>query len=279
MKTRDLLRAAAERLTEAGCDAPRLDTELLLMHAWGISRTALIIHANDEVPPEIGNQFEELLARREKREPLAHIVAEKEFWSRPFRVSADVLVPRPETEHLIEALIEHFIDRQGEYRFLDIGTGSGCIAVTLACEYPHAHVVATDISEAALAVARENAGRHGVTGRIAFRAGNMFAAIGEGDGPFDAILSNPPYVARHEMDDLEPELAFEPRGALTDEADGLSYLSQILNEGSKLLKQGGLIIVETGPCGLPETPAALERLITIDDLAGHLRGGIYQARQ
>ena len=278
MKTRDLLRQAAARLAEAGCDTPRLDAELLLMHAWGIERTALIIRANDEVPPETGRQFEALLARRISREPLAHIVAEKEFWSRPFQVSPDVLVPRPETEHLIEALIEQFPDRQGEYRFLDIGTGSGCIAVTLACEYSQAHIMATDISEAALAVARENAERHGVSDRVAFRIGDMFAAIGDGGGPFDAILSNPPYVASHEMDDLEPELAFEPRGALTDEADGLRYLSHILNEGGKHLKPNGLIIVETGPCGLPETPAALKQIGTIDDLAGHLRGGIYQAR-
>ena len=279
MKTGDLLRQAAARLAGAGCDSPRLDAELLLMHAWGIERTALIIRANDEVPPETAGQFEALLKRREGREPLAHIVAEKEFWSRLFRVSADVLVPRPETEHLIEALIEHFPDRQGEYRFLDIGTGSGCIAVTLACEYPRAQIVATDISEAALAVAADNAARHGVSDRIAFRIGDMFVAIGESDGPFDAILSNPPYVASHEMDDLEPELAFEPRGALTDEADGLRYLSLILDEGSKHLKPGGVIIVETGPCGLPETPAALERLNTIDDLAGHLRGGVYQVQQ
>ena len=279
MKSRDLLRQAAARLAEAGCDTPRLDAELLLMHAWGIERTALIIRANDEVPLETVGQFEALLKRREGREPLAHIVAEKEFWSRPFRVSPGVLVPRPETEHLIEALIAHLPDRQGEYRFCDIGTGSGCIAVTLACEYPRARIVATDISETALAVARENAARHGVTGRVSFRHGDMFAALDESDGPFDAILSNPPYVASHEMEGLEPELAFEPRGALTDEADGLRYLSHILNEGGKHLKPGGLIIVETGPCGLPETPAALERLRTINDLAGHLRGGIYQARQ
>ena len=277
MKSRDLLKAAAGRLAEAGCHTPRLDAELLLMHAWGIERTALIIRANDEVPLEIAEQFEALLKRREEREPLAHLVGEKEFWSRPFRVSSDVLVPRPETEHLIEALIEHLPDRQGEYRFLDVGTGSGCIAVTLACEYPNAHVVATDISEVALAVARENAARHGVTDRIHFRQGDMFGAIGENDCPFDAILSNPPYVASHEMDDLEPELAFEPRGALTDEADGLSYLSLILNEGGKHLKPGGLIIVETGPCGLPETPDTLKLLDSIRDLAGHLRGGVYRA--
>ena len=277
MKSRDLLKAAAERLAEAGCDAPRLDAELLLMHAWGIERTALIIRASDEVPAEVAKQFEELLARRAKREPLAHIVGEKEFWSRPFRVSPDVLVPRPETEHLIEALIAHFPDRQGEYRFLDIGTGSGCIAITLACEYPNAHIVATDISEAALAVATANAEHHGVAERITFRHGDMLQALDEDDGPFDAILSNPPYVTSHEMDDLEPELAFEPRDALTDEADGLSYLSLILNEGGKHLKTGGLIIVETGPCGLPTTPPALNQLRQIYDLAGHLRGGIYRA--
>lgn len=278
MTTGELLRLAASRLAEAGCDAPRLEAELLLMHAWQVDRTALIIRSHDDIPGEIQNRFGDLLDRREQREPLAYIIGEKEFWSRPFRVTADVLIPRPETEHLIEAVMELFPEQQGAYRFCDIGTGSGCIAVTLACEYANARVVATDISESALAIAAANAERLGASDRIVFRHGDLMAAMQEHDGPFDAIVSNPPYVSKDEMDGLEKELAHEPRGALTDEADGLQLLAAILNEGVKRLKKNGLIIVETGPCGLPAAPSGLSLEKEIFDLAGKLRGGIYQAR-
>lgn len=278
MTTRELLRLAASRLARAGCDVPRLEAELLLMHAWQVDRTALIIRANDEVPEEILDRFEALLARREQREPLAYITGEKEFWSRPFRVTPDVLIPRPETEHLIEAVLELLPERSADYRFCDIGTGSGCIAVTLACEYANARVVATDISEAALAIAAANAERLEVSDRIVFRHGDLMQAMQEYDGPFDAIISNPPYVSKDEMAGLEKELAHEPRGALTDEADGLQLLAAILNEGVKRLKKNGLIIVETGPCGLPAAPSGLSLEKEIFDLAGKLRGGIYRAR-
>ena len=247
------------------------------MHAWGLSRTDLIIRAHDEVPEEIEQAFDKLIQRRKAREPLAYISGEKEFWSRPFHVSSDVLIPRPETEHLIEEVLARFPDQQGDYYFCDIGTGSGCIAVTLACEYPNAQVVATDISEAALSIARSNAENLNASNRIIFRHGDMLQALNENDGPFDAIISNPPYVTDHEMDGLEAELSHEPRGALTDESDGLQFLATILNEGTGHLKARGLIIVETGTCGLPETPPKLSMEKEIFDLAGHLRGGAYQA--
>ncbi|NWF37297.1 peptide chain release factor N(5)-glutamine methyltransferase [Mariprofundus sp. KV] len=273
---REMIRQAASQLAEAGCESARVDAEILLMHVWQISRTDLIIRALDEVPESIETAFKIAIKRREQREPVAYIIGEKEFWSRPFHVSPDVLIPRPETEHLIEALLEQFPDSDAAYRFCDIGTGSGCIAITLACEYPQARIVATDISEAALRIARCNAERLNVSDRITFRHGDMLQPLQEEDGPFDAIISNPPYVAKHEMDALAAELDHEPRGALTDESDGMQFLSIIIGEGAQWLKPEGVIIVETGLCGLPPTPAGLMMKNEIVDLAGHLRGGLYR---
>jgi len=276
MTTRELLRHATVALRGAGCDAPRLDAELLLMFVWGLARTDLIVRALDEVPEDICEAFEEKLERRKKREPVAYILGEKEFWSRRFEVSADVLIPRPETEHMIEAVLESFPDQKGSYRFCDIGTGSGCIAITLACEYPNAHVTATDISERALKLAKANAVRLGVESRMSFRKGDMLNALKQEDGPYDAVVSNPPYVALHEMELLEAELGHEPKHALTDGRDGLSFLSTILDAAPKRLQRNGCIIVETGLCGLPETPGILQLDKTIYDLAGLLRGARYR---
>ncbi len=278
MKTGELLRQATVQLQEAGCDSSRLDAELLLMHVWQISRTDIFVKTHDEVPETVLSAYYDLLKRRIKREPLAYIIGEKEFWSRSFLVNPDVLIPRPETEHLIEAVLEKFPDQNGSYRFCDIGTGSGCIAVTLACEYPHAHIIATDISKAAIRTARSNAEKQQVGDRITFRVGNMLEALDLTDGLFDAIISNPPYVADHEMHLLEPELTYEPRTALTDAADGLKYLEIILKQGSAYLQPRGLIILETGLCGLPRTPVNLQLEHAILDLSGQLRGGTFCSR-
>ncbi len=273
---RELLRLAAAELASVQCDSPRLDAELLLTAAWEINRTDLIIRANEAVPAVVADRFQRMLQRRREREPLAYILGEKEFWSRQFSVSPDVLIPRPETEHLIESALRHLPDRRRAWQICDIGTGSGCIAVTLACEYPEASVTASDISAQALAIAQRNAAMHAVDARMHFRQGNLFAALEPNDGPFDLIISNPPYVAAAEMDALEPELSREPRHALTDEADGLSLLAAILQEGISLLKPGGWIMLETGLCGLPPTPDQFTLVEEVCDLAGHLRCGIYQ---
>jgi len=276
LTTRQLIHNATAILQQAGCDAPKLDVELLLMFVWSITRTDLIIRSHDLVPEATQQQFNALIQRRQQREPLAYIIGEKEFWSRSFQVTPDVLIPRPETEHLIEAVLEHFPNQQGHYLFCDIGTGSGIIAITLACEYPNAHIVATDISEPALKIANLNATRHKVENRITFQQGDMLSALQQADGPFNAIISNPPYVAEHEMAALEQELSHEPRNALTDESDGLIFLTDILNNGPKHLLADGMIMLETGPCGLPATPGSLVFENIIHDLAGHARGGIYR---
>jgi len=276
MITRDCLQQALQLLTDAGCHSPRLDAELLLMHAWGISKTDLIIRMHDQPPTSVSAKFDTLLKRRLAREPVAYIIGEKEFWSRSFHVDSRVLVPRPETEHIIEAVLKLYTDRSSPYRFCDIGTGSGCIACTLAAEYPNANVVATDISADSLDVANANATRLGVENRITFRQGDMFSALTQGIAPFDAIVSNPPYVSRNEMMGLEPELAYEPRHALTDERDGLHYLSILFNGCPDWLSDGGHLIVETGLCGLPPTPPQLHEIEAYKDLAGNSRGGIYR---
>ncbi len=268
------LRDAARRLKAAGIETARLDAELLLMHAWGCSRVQLIQRSQDALPDAVATEAGRLLARRLQREPLAYITGEREFWSRSFRVGPDALIPRPETEHLIEAVLERFPDRDRPWRFCDIGTGSGCIAVTLACEYPQANVVATDISAPALALARQNAERHQVLHRIDFLEGDLLQPLGK--RRFDAIVSNPPYVALQEMDALDAELAFEPRQALTDEADGLRLLKALVSDAPDHLKSGGWLIVETGPCGLPPETGIMKLETTLTDLAGRLRGGVYR---
>jgi len=248
------------------------------MHAWGINRTQLIIKTHDTLPDDVAHTFSGYIARRCKREPVAYIIGEKEFWSRSFNVSPDVLIPRPETEHLIEELLKLYPDQQAPYRFADIGTGSGCIAVIIACEYPNATLVATDISEKSLTIARSNAERHDVESRIQFKQGDLYQALDANLPQFDAIISNPPYVSADEMHDLEQELHHEPAHALTDTKDGLSLLRILLNEAPNHLKQGGYLLLETGLCGLPKTPNTMAILHPYHDLAGHLRGGLYHKK-
>lgn len=276
MTTRELVRAAAIMLKDAGCESPRLDADLLLMHAWQIDRTTLVVRMLDEVPKPVVSSFWEFIAKRQQREPVAYITGIKEFWSLPFRVDSRVLIPRPETEHIVEKCLAIFTDRTRPWRFCDIGTGSGCIACALATEFPEARIVASDISEGALEVAYYNARKLKVADRIDFRLGDTFETLDPDEEKFDAIVSNPPYVALHEMETLEQELAYEPRIALTDGDDGKQILGQLLEQSRDWLNPGGFLIVETGTCGLPETPPHFERLDHYRDLAGIERGGIYR---
>jgi len=275
MTVRELLQDAVKKLQQARVDAPRRDAELLLMFVWGISNTELIIKMQDELPQDFITPFEALLQRRLKREPLAYILGKKEFWSHDFVVTPDVLVPRPETEHLIESVLKYYPNQEGFYTFFDIGTGSGCIAVTLALEYPNATVTACDISEEALLVAKKNAERLGVTKRMKFFVGDLYQALPE-KSSFDLIVSNPPYVSLYEMLDLEPELAQEPRFALTDEGTGLTLLEKLLAGANKYLNEQGMLMLESGLCGMPETPETLEKLEDYFDLAGNFRGSVFK---
>ncbi|HZN02232.1 MAG TPA: peptide chain release factor N(5)-glutamine methyltransferase [Candidatus Polarisedimenticolia bacterium] len=245
-----LVREASALFAAAGIDAPERDAEVLLAHVLGIDRGAL--HARPDRPMEgdAVRRYRELVRRRAAREPIQHLTGQQEFWSLPFRVTPDVLIPRPETEGILEALLERALPVEpGRPRLLDLGTGSGCLAIAAARALPGARVTAVDDSEAALEVARSNAEALGVSDRVAFALGDLYAALpsGTSDGPFDAILSNPPYVAVADLDGLAPEVRdHEPRRALTPGADALAVHRRILQGAPRVLAAGGWLLVEIG---------------------------------
>jgi len=240
-----LLRAASERLAAAGIDTARLDAEVLLGHVLGRTRAGLYARLNETVSDEAAPRFAALLDRRARREPVAYLTGEQEFWSLPFIVSPDVLIPRPETELIVSSAIpwRAALPRGQAPRVLDVGTGSGCIAVALAREIADAQGTAVDVSAAALAVARRNAERHGVAERIEFRASDVYAGL-PADATFDLIVSNPPYLAPG--DQHSPELVFEPRAALDAGADGLDVIRRLLAGAPARLRPDGLLLVEIG---------------------------------
>lgn len=245
-----LLRAASERLAAAGIDTARLDAEVLLGHVLGLSRAGVYARLRDEVGDDAAARFEALLARRARRAPVAYLTGAQEFWSLPFFVSPDVLIPRPETELIVWSAARErrssgrrVSGADAPHSILDVGTGSGCIAVALARELPDARITAVDVSPAALAVARRNAARHGVAERIAFVESDVYDAL-PADATFDLIASNPPYLAPG--DDASPELAFEPQSALQAGADGLDVIRRLLAGASARLRPDGLLLVEIG---------------------------------
>ena len=201
-------------------------------------KAAQVIAAGPEAPEQATlARFERLLERRLGAEPLAYILGEREFWSLSFEVTSDVLTPRPETETLVAALLERIASSPESTRVLELGTGSGCIAIALARECPRLEITATDISDAALCVAKRNAARLEVADRIDFRRGDLLAPVaGE---HFDWIVSNPPYLARDDAETLPPELASEPDGALFGGADGLEITRRIWQEAPAALAAGG----------------------------------------
>jgi len=234
------LAAAVPRLREAGVeDAPR-DVRLLLAHAMGIPPDRLTLHIGDPMTGPQVQSFEAAIAARAARKPLSQIIGRRLFWSRSFRVTADTLDPRPETEILVaEALAAPFSS------VLDIGTGTGCILLTLLAERPDATGTGTDISAPALAVAQENAATLGLSARAAFRRANWLEGV---PGRFDLIVSNPPYIAAAEMAALAPEVRdHEPYGALTDGGDGLTAYRAIARQAPAALLPGGRLLVEIGP--------------------------------
>jgi release factor glutamine methyltransferase len=236
--------AARQTLIEAGSrpDDAALDAEVLARHALGWDRGRLLVDGRAEEPPQFESQFAALVARRARREPVALITGHREFWGLDFEVTGDVLIPRPESELIVEAVCSRRPDASAVQRILDVGTGTGCLAVALARERPHAHVVATDISEAALGVARRNAARHDVAERVRFVRTSLLDGIA---GPLDVIVSNPPYVASGVQ--LSPDIVrFEPPVALYSGADGLSALARLIATASDRLAPGGLFVVEFG---------------------------------
>ncbi len=241
---RTILHRTTRDLTACGSPSPRLDAEVLLMHLLKTDRLQLITQPDKTLTEAEIVGYSRWVERRCQGEPVAYIVGEKEFWSLRFEVNREVLIPRPETECLIEEVLERTAPKTDELRIIDIGTGSGAIAVVLAREIPDARVVATDISSGALEVARRNAVRHGVGDRMEFIQGDLCAAA---TGVFDIIVSNPPYIP----DDAYPLLpegirAFEPSQALIAGPDGTAFHRRIIREGANRLKAGGWVLLEIG---------------------------------
>lgn len=274
----DVLRRAAAGLSEAGIDTARLDAEVLLMEALGWSREDLYRNPEAELQEFQAARFQGLAARRRRGEPAAYITGSREFWSLDFRVTPDVLIPRPETEHLVQTVLDLLAERPGPRRVLDLGTGSGAVAVALAKERADLEVWATDMSAAALRVARANAQQHGVAGRVHFGEGDLFAPVRGREGFFDVLASNPPYVPRGEMVRLQREVRdWEPAAALDGGVDGMDCYRRIAREGARYLRPGGWAAVEVGaePAsgvrGLFRDGAGFGELRTVRDYAGHDR--------
>jgi len=258
-----LQRDAIAAMQAAGVESPRLDVELLLADAWGIDRTRLYLRADEAVPASVVAEFHTMLQRRLAREPIQHILGVREFWSLEFRVSADVLVPRPETELLVErtvALINAMTERVEQRdttwqpHLCDVGTGSGCVAIALATELPMVVIDACDISAAAIAMAEDNARRQGVDGRIQWHLTDLCSALPPTS--CDALVSNPPYIPTADIAGLQPELAWEPRIALDGGADGLDAIRRLVDEAVRVLRPGGWLLVEFG-AGQEERVCAL----------------------
>jgi release factor glutamine methyltransferase len=220
-----------------------LDAEVLARHALGWDRAKLLADAREPAPAGFEHTFDALLARRIAREPVAQIVGIREFWDRDFEVNRDVLVPRPETEIIVEEALA-FARRRHCDDVIDVGTGSGCLAVTIACELPTVRVTATDTSEAALNVARRNAARHGITDRIRFVRTNVLDGI---SGKADLIVSNPPYVPDSDAAHLQPEVVrFEPHAALFGGPTGMEVIRRLLVDAGDRLANEGMLVVEFG---------------------------------
>lgn len=261
-------------MAQAGLPAATLDAELLLAHCLGRNRTALLTHQESVIPQAIATQFRAVLERRCRREPVAYLTGRRAFYGRDFFVDRNVLIPRPESELLIETFLDMF-ERSESMTIADIGTGSGCLGVTLALEFPHANVIATDISDKALGVARKNAAQHSVEDRVTFAYGDLLAPLA--GRRIDAIVANLPYVMNEELA-ANPDLAYEPiialRGAQTSATTYRRFLTQWHASA-----QRPLVLMEIHPnlrlALEPETGTDVT-VTFFQDLAGHDRVAVLQ---
>lgn len=275
------LAAGRARLAGAGVGTPDLDARVLLAHAAGVDAAVLWSRPESALAAGVAKRYEGLLARRERREPVAYLTGGREFWSLALTVDPRVLVPRPETETLVEAALA----RLGPGALLaDVGTGSGAVALALASELDGGRVHATDLSAGALAVARRNAEALGLGGRIEFALGDLLEPVRHLRGRLDAVVSNPPYVPSDAIARLEPEVRdHEPRAALDGGPDGLRLVRRLIAEAPDLLRPGGWLLVEIGDGQAPAARACAERdgrydrVGTARDLAGTAR--VLEARR
>jgi release factor glutamine methyltransferase len=279
LQIRDALREGIAWLEAAGTHSAQLAAELLLLHAAGCDREFLYSHPEHALSLKQVAQFFALIDRRAAGEPTQYLTGKQEFWGLEFEVNSSVLIPRPETEHIVEVALERLGEsrRGNSLRVADIGTGSGCIAVALAMELRTATIYATDISGAALEVARRNAARHGVADRISFVESNLLDGVTE-PAQFDLIVSNPPYVGRTEMESLQQEVRdHEPHVALFAGEDGLALYPLLIAQAAARLAPGGLLVLELGinqfePVGdMLDASRGWTRVSAKQDLAGIVR--------
>jgi release factor glutamine methyltransferase len=289
---RALLKFGITQLREARVPSFTLAAELLLLHVFGRDRTWLYAHPEEVVSDENARRFFALIARRAAGEPTQYLTGKQEFWGLEFEVTPDVLIPRPETEHLIEVALDRLALRElragrpqtlsGEgLHIADVGTGSGCIAIALAKELPGANICATDISPKALEVSRRNAARHGFSDRIQFIESNLLECLGvsplatrHSPLSFDLIASNPPYVARREAAALPREVReHEPEIALYGGEEGYEFYAALIAQSAQLLKPGGILVLELGHDALSAVQPLLDtahwtNVGVTNDLAG-----------
>lgn len=258
-----------------GFETPRLEAELLLAHSLGCDRIRLVIDSNRPLSPEELGNVKQLIQRRRRFEPMAYILGYREFYGRKFIVSPAVLVPRPDTEVLVETALELTKEQHLFGHALDLCTGSGCVAVSFALERPTWRTWATDISKDALEVARTNAARLGAT-EVSFRHGDLFGALEPGQR-FSLITANPPYIATGELAELQPDVRdFEPVLALTSGTDGLDLVRRLIAEAPNYLEPGGSLAIELGAGQAPEvkqllTARGYTNVQSKKDLARHER--------
>ena len=243
------MRDAATALSAAGLDNVRLEARLLLSRAAGLSVEQLIAYVNEAAPAAVAVTLRELTARRIQREPMAYILGEREFWGLSFKVSPDVLVPRPDSETLIEAALALMPDRHRPWHILDLGLGSGCLLLTLLHEFPAARGVGLEVSPPALAVAEANAAALKVQARARLILGDWREPgwVDRLGGPFDLLVANPPYIEAADIEGLMPEVSrFEPRLALDGGFDGLAAYRIVAAAAPRLLSPGGRVLLEVG---------------------------------
>lgn len=253
-------------------DSPRLDAEILLAQVLGKSRSFLFAWPEHTPTTEQIRSFYQLVQRREKGEPIAYLISEQEFWSLPLHISADVLIPRPETEKLVELALQRHPKRSGH--ILELGTGSGAISIALACERREWQLVATDLSGKALDIARSNAARH-QRDNISFIEGSWYEPL-PNDSRFDLIISNPPYIRASDPHLTRGDVRFEPNQALVSGESGLDDIRKIATDGSQFLRDGGWLLLEHGYNQAADVrtlfrAAGLRAVHSETDLAGHER--------
>lgn len=243
----ELLNWTTEYFEEKGIEDARLNAEILLSEVMGMERVMLYARFEKTLPAENRRKFRKLVSRRADREPLQYLLGSTEFYGREFEITPDVLVPRPETELLVEKCLDKIPEDAEDFAVADIGTGSGVIALTLACERPGVDVLAIDSSQDALGVAGSNARSLGIGDRVKLVQGHLCDPVTESNTEFDLIASNPPYIPSSDVDGLQPEVSdWEPRQALDGGEDGLDAIREIVHDSPAVLVPGGWIVLELG---------------------------------